>query len=159
MSYVEQHQRIIAQYRESRQPWPASSIDIARWAIAERLWEIHPAKILRQCADQIAEAMRQEFITDPQGRRVRAKHPAPYPDPQNGGQSFLWDDMRTASREHMERGFQHRRQQIVMDCHQLKLDADSYNENYNDGKIIQMVFDFRRDLEEIELISGHQNAA
>jgi hypothetical protein len=53
--------------------------------------------------------------------------------------------------------FQQRRQQIVMDCHQLKMDADSYNENYNKGKPIQMIFDFRLDLQELEIIS--QSAA
>ncbi len=149
MSLIEQNQRIVEQYRESGQPWPASSTDIARWAIEKKLWRMHPGAIVRQCADQIAYAMREEFMTDPQGRRVRVKHAAPYP--RNGRQYLLWDDMRTASHKHMQMAFQQRRQQIVMDCHQLKLDTDSYNENYNDGKPIQMVFDFRRDLEEMEL--------
>lgn len=149
MSLIEQNQRIVEQYRESGQSWPASSTDIARWAIEKKLWQIHPGAVVRQCADQIAYAMREEFMTDPQGRRVRVKHAAPYP--RNGRQYLLWDDMRTASHKHMQMAFQQRRQQIVMDCHQLKLDTDSYNENYNDGRPIQMVFDFRRDLEEMEL--------
>jgi hypothetical protein len=37
------------------------------------------------------------------------------------------------------------------------MDADSYNENYNKGKPIQMIFDFRLDLQELEIIS--QSAA
>lgn len=36
------------------------------------------------------------------------------------------------------------------DCHQLKLDLDSYNENKNDGKPIPMIFDFTEDLAEID---------
>jgi len=96
--------------------------------------------------------MREQFITDPQGRRVRAMHVASYP--RNGRQYVMWDDMRSGSHSHMQTAFQLRRQQIVMDCHQLKMDADSYNENYNQGNPIQMVFDFRRDLEEMELISA-----
>ena len=150
MSYNEQIQkRIIEQYRASGQDWPASSIDIARWAVAKRLWEIHPAAVIRQCADQIADALRDEFITDPQGRRVRAKHAAPYQ--KEGKQTLLWDDIRTASRMHMELAFAQRRQQIVMDCRQLKLDLDSYNQNYNNGKPIQSVFDFTYDLEELAI--------
>src|SRR5271157_2664495 len=149
MSLLEQNQKIVAQYRESGQPWPATSTDIARWAIGKRLWEIHPGAIVRQCADQIANAMREEFFTDPQGRRVRLMHAAPYP--KNGRQYLLWDDMHTASHKHMHMAFQQRRQQIVMDCHQLKADTDSYNENYNKEKPIQMVFDFRMDLEELEI--------
>ncbi len=63
MSYMEQMHKIVGKYRGSHQPWPATAVDIARWAIRKKLWEIHPSKIARQCADQIAEAMRQEYIT------------------------------------------------------------------------------------------------
>ena len=38
-----------------------------------------------------------------------------------------------------------------MDCRQLKLDLDSYNQNFNSGKPIQGVFDFTDDLTELEL--------
>jgi hypothetical protein len=157
MSYCEQLQKIITKYRESGRRWPATSLDIARWAIDNKLWEIHPSKVIRQCADQIAQAMRDEYLTDPQGRRVRAKHAAAYT---RGEQQFvLWDDIRTASRQHMELAFANRRQQIVMDCRQLKLDIDSYNQNYNSGELIQGVFDFTYDLEELELGSKGRPAA
>lgn len=49
----------------------------------------------------------------------------------------------------MHISFQGRRQQIVGDCKQLKTDVDSYNQNGNDGKPIQMIFDFTLDLEEM----------
>jgi hypothetical protein len=150
MSDIEQNQRIISDYRETGNPWPATAVSIARWAIAQNLWGVHPSKMLRQCADQIAEAMRQEFITDPQGRRVRVKHAAPYKE--QGHLFIKWDDMRTASHQHMEMAFAHRRQQIVGDCRQLKVDIDSYNENFRPSteRLIQGVFDFRDDLEELE---------
>ena len=156
MSYLEQNQRIVAQYRQVGQPWPAQSVEIARWAVSNKLWEIHPSKIIRQCADQIADAMRQEYIRDDQGRRVRAKHAATYS--KEGRQFLLWDDMRTATHTHMELSFQNRRQQAVMDCKQLKMDVDSYNHNYNAGAPIQMVLDFRLDVEEMELINRHAAA-
>jgi hypothetical protein len=158
MTYAEQMQRIIEKFRDSGQPWPATSIEIARWAINKKLWDIHPGKIVRQCADQIAQAMRDEFISDPQGRRIRAKHVAPYPS-KNGRSELLWDDIRTASREHMELAFSNRRQQIVMDCRQLKLDLDSYNQNFNSGKPIQGVFDFTDDLSELEIGANRRSAA
>ncbi len=62
----------------------------------------------------------------------------------------LWDDMRTASRQHMRMSFQQRRQQIVGDCRQLKVDVDSYNDMKPDEEPIQMVFDFTMDLAELE---------
>jgi hypothetical protein len=51
----------------------------------------------------------------------------------------------------MQIAFQERRQQIVGDCRQLKLDVDSYNDNKNDGKPIQLVLDFTLDVAEAEL--------
>src|SRR5450432_899323 len=151
MSLIEQNQRIVEQYRDAGQSWPAAPTDIARWAIAKQLWQIHPGAVVRQCADQISNAMREKFHTDPQGRRVRLLHAAPYP--KNGRQYLLWDDMRTATHKHMHMAFQQRRQQAVMDCHQLKMDVDSYNQNYNSEKPIQMIFDFALDLAELEIMS------
>jgi hypothetical protein len=149
MSLIEQNQKIVAKYRESGQLWPATAVDIARWAIGKRLWDMHPSKIVRQCADQIADAMRQEYITDPQGRRVRVKHVASYDE--KGKTSLKWDDMRSARPEHMQMSFAYKRQLIVSDCWQLKLEIDSYNENYNQGQVIQTVFDFTDDLAELEI--------
>jgi len=110
MSLIEQNQKIIAKYRESGAPWPATTVQIALWAIGNKLWDIHPSKVVRQCAEQIAEAMREDYIDDPQGRRVRVKHAAPYDDVQ-GKFTFKWDDMRTATHAHMETSFAHQRQQ------------------------------------------------
>ena len=62
----------------------------------------------------------------------------------------LWDDMRTASRQHMQLSFQQRRQQIVGDCRQLQVDVESYNDLRADEKPIQMIFDFTIDLAELD---------
>lgn len=92
--------------------------------------------------------MREEYVTDKKGRRVRVKHPATVNV--HGEQMVLWDDMRTAPRDHMRMSFQQRRQQIVGDCRQLKVDVDSYNDLNPDNQPIQMVFDFTMDLAELE---------
>jgi hypothetical protein len=90
--------------------------------------------------------MREEYITDQQGRRVRAKHVARID--RDGKQAMLWDDIRTADRQHMESALQHRRRSIVGDCVQLRIDTDSYNENRCRENPIQIVLDFTRDVEE-----------
>lgn len=154
MSYKEQIQRIEKRYRESGQKWPASAIEVATWAIGKKLYEMHPSAVIRKFADQIAQVWRDEYMTDPQNRRVRVKHAAKCSE--HGETKWLWDDMRTATRHHMETSFQNKRDQIVMDCHQLKLDVDSYNENYNKGEKIQLVLDFRLDLEELELEANYR---
>jgi hypothetical protein len=68
-------QGIVEDYRASGEPWPATSKAIAVWAIRARRWEPPTKNVVSQCAAEISAAMRQEFFTDPQGRRVRAKHP------------------------------------------------------------------------------------
>jgi hypothetical protein len=97
--------------------------------------------------------MRDEYITDPQGRRVRAKHAARVK--RHGEQTTIWDDVRTATREHMEVALKQRRKQIVGDCRQLKTDADSFNQNRSPENPIQVVFDFTQDLAEFDALSAH----
>lgn len=152
MSYNEQLQRIVKKYEDAGNPLPATAHDIAIWAIEQGLWQPQRSTVVDRCAEEIARAMREEHITDPQGRRVRVKHVATVE--RNGRQAAFWADMRTAPREHMEIAFQQRRQQIVGDCRQLKWDVDSYNQNHNSGEALQMVFDFTLDLEEIEALAA-----
>jgi hypothetical protein len=149
VTYKEQLQRIVAEYRKNDQPWPATSHEMAVWAIETGRWQPQRSAMLRKCAEELSDAMREEYITDPQGRRVHSKHMARYGD--GPAQIPLWADIQTAGRGHMEIAFQQRRQQILGDCRQLKTDVDSYNDNYNDAEPLQMVFDFTDDLAEDEL--------
>ncbi len=143
-SLTEQMQDITSRYMRSEEPWPATADQIARWAIGKKLWAPQPGSLIKQCAEQLSEAMRAEYFTDPQGRRVRAKHAARIK------QTTFWADIRTAERKHLAISFQQRRNGILGDCHQLKIDVDSYNQNENPGRQIQMVFDFRTDLAEYD---------
>lgn len=149
MSYAEQMQKIVGKYRDEGEAWPASAKVIAAWAITNGLWKAQPSSIISQCADHLARAMREEYYTDPQGRKVRVKHVAIFK--RDGEQLPLWGDIRSESRDFMERSLQQRRHAIVGDCRQLKNDADSYNENTNKGEQIRLVFDFAIDLKELEL--------
>jgi hypothetical protein len=145
-------QEVVDKYIASGQAWPATSKQMAEWAIQNNAWVPHPARLVNLCADQLARAMSEEFITDTQGRRVRAKHVVR--TKQGDKQLYLWDDIRTATHTHMEVAFQQRRNQIVADCLQLKNDVDSYNENRQPTIPIQMIFDFTDDLTELELASA-----
>jgi hypothetical protein len=152
-THNEQLQQLVNRYKAAGEPWPATTHQIAEWAVRSKRWTPQHYTIVAQLADQISRAMREEYITDPQGRRVRAKHVARMM--RNGKQLALWvgmDDATPGHHKHMRIAFQQRRQQIVGDCQQLKTDVDSYNENYNSDEPIQMVFDFTSDLEELELM-------
>jgi hypothetical protein len=154
MSYKEQIKRIEAKYREAGGKWPASAAEVAEWGMSKGHLEMGRGAMIRHLAEQIAQVWRDEYMDDPQGRRIRVKHAARYSI--DGVQTWLWDNMPTASHRHMQLSFQNKRQQVVMDCHQLKLDVDSYNENFNKGRKIQMIFDFRNDLEEMDLATRDQ---
>jgi len=142
-------QEIVRKYQAANQPWPATTRDMAHWAINNHLWNPKPSAIVDQCADQLSRAMREEYITNSNGRRVRAKHAATVT--KGGEQLVLWADIRTAAHPHMQMAFQQRRHQIVGDCRQLKTDVDSYNDTRLPGQPIQMIFDFTHDLEELDL--------
>ena len=144
-----QLQAIVRAYREAGQEWPASKHAIALWAIAKRRWEPPQSDVINRLADQLARAMAEEYHTDAQGRLVRSKHAAMIRG-DDRQMSWVWDDVRTATRPHMAAAFQQRRSQIVGDCRQLKTDVDSYNENYNTGDAIQLTLDFTNDVAEAE---------
>lgn len=150
-TYSKQMQSLVEQYRRAGEPWPASTKTIAEWAIQNGIWELPISAAVNKCAEDISRAMREEYMTDTRGRRVRIKHPATIR--QNGEQMVLWDDIRTAPRKHMQLSFQQRRQQIVGDCRQLKADVDSYNDANPTESPIQMVFDFSMDLAELEAVA------
>ena len=68
-------QAIANEYMAARDG-PVSSREVAEWAIETGKWKQHPAAILRQCADELSDAMREEYIKDAQGRTIRSKHVA-----------------------------------------------------------------------------------
>jgi hypothetical protein len=146
-TYTEQLQRIVDRYIAAREEWPATSRQIAAWAVREKLWQPHPSSLVTQCAEALSQAMREEYIVDAQGRTVRAKHAARIE------QEVLWADIRTAPREHMEIALKQRRRAILGDCRQLRLDVNSFNDNRTPSDPIQMSFDFTNDLLELEALA------
>jgi hypothetical protein len=150
--YTKQMQRIVRQYIDAGQRWPATTREMARWAIANRLWEPQPSTIVDQCADHLSRALAEEYIDDPQGRSVRAKHAARVEV--DGKQETLWADIRTAPRSHMEAAFRQRRGQILGECRQLKADVDSFNQNASPDNPVPLVLDFTYDLAEEEALTA-----
>lgn len=146
-------QRIVAAYRKAAQTWPATKHDIAKWAVGQGLCEAEiGSDVVGVLADQLARAMAEEYLTDPQGRQVRTKHAVKAY--RNRKQLALWDDIRTADPAHMAAAFQQRRFQIVGECKQLKTDVNSYNENWNPGEPIQLPLDFTDDVAEAEAVES-----
>ncbi|MEQ1827981.1 MAG: hypothetical protein ABL921_18620 [Pirellula sp.] len=145
-SYVESIQKMTKEYFEITGNAKATTREIATWALQNNRWEPPSDLIIQCCRDDIARAMREEYITGPDGKPVRAKHAARVSE--GDTQTTFWADIRTAPRRHMEIAFHQRREQIVGECRQLNRDAEYYNKNRQDVPPIQIYFDFNDDVEE-----------
>lgn len=146
--YNEALQKLADEYFAQTGKDTATTMEIAVWAIRSGKWEAPQDLVLRKCREDIAKAMREQYIEDAQGGPVRAKHAARI---RHGDEQLhLWADIRNAPRKHMEVAFQQRRHQIVGDCRQLKRDVDYYNTQHPVEPMIQLVFDFTEDVEEGE---------
>lgn len=157
-TYNEQLQKIVEDYRNSGNPWPAERRSIAKWAINKKKWQAKDTDIIDICAREISQAMRTDFFVDVQGRKVRKKYPVRKKVKDEWGvprQIHLWADIEDASREFMEMHFQQRRQQRAGEIIQMKTDLDSYNENKNPGPPIQLSWDFTEDIAEHKAPDTH----
>jgi hypothetical protein len=145
-------QGIVKDYIAAGEPWPAPRRRIGEWALQHARWNPPKRSLVDLCAKEIAEAMRLEMEIDPQGRTVRAKLCAKITEEDENGkmvQTTLWFD-RSAPPDLMHLGLQQRRAGILGDVKQLKTDQDSYNDKNKFGATLQLVFNFERDLADLE---------
>jgi hypothetical protein len=147
MTKNEKFQQIWHKYEAEHGHHPSGTREAVDRAIEEGLLEepkIDPRDIL---ASQMAAALREEMETDAKGQRYRVNHAVRIT--QAGVQFTFWASMGFAPHDHMERAFAQRREQIVGDNLQLKIDVDVYND-MNRGKRpeIQLVLDYSDDVAE-----------
>ena len=155
---TEMLQEIVNDYIADGQPWPAGRRAIAAWAIQHKRWSRQDKSAIDQCSKELAEAMRAEMETAPQGRTVRAKHCARITEEDQKGnliQKTLWFD-RSAPPDLMHIALQQLRKGILGDNKRLKTDQDSYNDNNVYGAHIQLSFDYEPDLKELEQASEYK---
>jgi hypothetical protein len=151
-NYHQQMQAIFAQYAAEVSPDPADLREVGAWALRQGLWHPRPADIQTRFANEMAEALREEYRTDSAGRRYRAN--LAVRATKDGRQMSLWGDIDTAPRSHVEKAVGQRRKQIVGDCWQLRMDADHYSDAHPDEERIQLVLDFNDDVEEMMIAAG-----
>ena len=142
----EELQTLWKRYEHAHEQAPASAREVVEWAVEEKLLDlptIDPYDIL---AGEMARALREEYDTDEKGRKYRVNHAVRVT--KHGVQTTFWAIMGFAPRDHMQRAFTQRRNQIIGDCFQLKIDVDVYNDlNKGEGPI-QLVLDFSDDVAE-----------
>jgi hypothetical protein len=153
MSYHQQLQAYIEEYRRRVNDGPLQVADVAAWLIREGRWAPSPQAALGLLARDLSEALRTQYTTDAAGRRVRRKHAVRLKDTLPDGskaQLVLWVDIEGASPQFMAQSIQQRREAIADDCWQLKQDLDSYNQYHNPAEPLQVLLDFSEDVEERE---------
>ena len=148
-TYKKKLQQFTRQFERATGKTTYSAKEAARWVIDRGLWKPPDTIALQKCAEDLSSAWREDYVTDPQGRRVRRRHA--FLLSENGEQLHLWGDWERLNTNQMALAFQGRRKQIVGECRQLKNDVDSYNENYNKRADIPISFNFNLDLEETEV--------
>jgi hypothetical protein len=150
-------QEIWRQYQADVSPDPADLREVAAWAIREGLWKPRPSDVHARFAEDMAEALRDDYRTDKSNRRYRVNHAVRVW--RDGKQLSFWADIDSAPRAHMEKAFAQRRRQVVDDCHQLRLDVDHFNSAHPDEEQLQLVLDFEDDVRERMVTEGIEDVA
>jgi hypothetical protein len=148
-TYKEQLQRVWHLYEEKHGALPATAREAVQWGISNGMIEVPQVDPISQLTEDMATALREEYATDEQGRRYRVNHAVRIT--RSGVQYTFWAIMKDAPRDHMQKAFIQRREQIVGDCVQLATDVGAYNDMKQDQPPIPMLFDFRDDVEERRL--------
>ena len=148
---MERLQSIWHKYDAERSHKPTSAREAVEWAVREGLLQLPEVDPYDFLAGQMSQALREEYAEDGQGRRYRVNHAVRVT--KSGVQYTFWGVLGFASHEHMEKAFAQRRDQIVGDNLQLKIDVDVYND-LNKGKrpAIQLVLDYTDDVAEREVM-------
>jgi hypothetical protein len=146
VTYNEQLQRIWHAYEKEHGYLPARPRDAVVWGAERGMIEVPEPDPFDSLAEDMSRALREEFGTDRLGRRYRKNHAVRVT--KGGVQHTFWAILGYAPREDMQKAFIQRREQIVGDCVQLAVDVEVYNDQNKDQPLIQMLLDFRDDVEE-----------
>lgn len=151
MTKVERLQQIWHKFETERNHKPSSAREAIEWAVAEGLIELPDVDPYDVLAGQMSSALREEYQTDAKGRRFRVNHAMRVT--KGGVQYTFWGVMGFASHEFMEKAFAWRREQIVGDNLQLKIDVDVYNDMiHGQHPEIQFVMDYTDDVAERQIM-------
>jgi hypothetical protein len=124
-SYHHQMQDIFRRYQEEVSASPVDLREVGAWAMKNKLWEPRPIDMQSRFATEMAEALREEYRTDRQGRRYRSKLAVIFS--KGGRQGSLWGDIDTSPRSHVVKNVGQRRRQSAYDLFQIQVDVDHYH--------------------------------
>jgi hypothetical protein len=145
-THLEMMQRYADEFLQETESTTATTADLAEWAMRTGRWEPPRDVAMRLCKEEFGKALREQYIKDDAGHSVRAKHVCRITA--GSKQQYLWADIRSAPRKHIEGSFRQRREQVVGDLRQLDRDNNYWHQLHPEQKPIQIVFDFTEDVAE-----------
>ncbi len=145
MTRKERNISTIQRFEKEHDRKPFDLREVYGWAVKEGLWSPPIDLAERRFVDEVSSDLREEYITDEFGNRVRYYHAVT-----RGRQGSLWANLDTGSKDHLLEGFVQRRKGSLSDCKQLKMDIDYCNRKRFSDDPIQMSFNFDADLAELE---------
>jgi hypothetical protein len=154
--YKEQLQKVWHLYETEKGSLPSTAREAVAWGVSKGMIDIPEVDPLAKLAEDMSTALREEYATDGHGRRYRVNHAVRVS--KAGVQYTFWAIMNDAPRDHMQKAFIQRREQIVGDCVQLSTDVEAYNGFNENEKPIQMLFDFREDIDERKMFVSEMAA-
>lgn len=125
---------------------PSTAREACEWGVDKGMLDLPVIDPYDVLAGDMARALREEYATDSSGRRYRVNHAVRVT--KGGVQYTFWAQMGYAEHPHMVQAFAQRREQIVGDCLQLKIDVDAYNGVNTKNPPVQLVLDFTDDIAE-----------
>src|SRR5882724_9125690 len=122
MTKNEHLQNVWRGYEEQTGHLAATTRDVVKWGVEQGFLELPDVDPYDVLAGDMARALREDYATDSKGRRYRVNHAVRIT--KAGVQLTFWAMLGYADRPHMQRAFTQRREGIVGDCLQLRIDVD-----------------------------------
>jgi uncharacterized protein (DUF4415 family) len=144
----EELQALIQLYKKETDRKEVDMDEVAEWAINRGVVAPRPKSPKELLAAQFSQAAREEHKRDPStGWSYRVNH-ALRKSKNDGTQYTLWVDIHEATRPQMHLSLTNRRQQMIGDGTQLKIDEKIWNARNPSEDPLQMIMDFTDDVEE-----------
>lgn len=144
----ERYQKMFPLYREETGKNTLDMHEVAQWMMSRGVEAPKPKTPIDLLAEQLSIAARDEHIRDPEtGWDYRRNH-AYKVSSTDGKQLTLWVELETATRPQMEMSLANRRNQMLGDGTQMKIDESVWNKRNSDKEPINMVLDFTEDVNE-----------
>lgn len=143
MTRKERNIRIVRGFEEEHGRLPFNLHEVYAWAVGKDMWFAPTDLAERKFVNEIADALREEYITTEDGEKVRYYYAVT-----RGNQGTLWGNLDTAPRGHINVSLKQRRRQSLGDCRQMKRDMDYVNKKRFETDPIQLSFNFDADLAE-----------